>query len=173
MCQFQDLFGPQNRCAGRTQGRIGADKPQHNRQHRGTDNRYCQSAGQKNPFRFHCAHHQRPRRHRARKRSNQRAPAPISIYSSIKAVRTRKRVAPRTFMTTASYTRARWPDAMAPARTRMPASSVTTLMARTANPIFSIMPLAVSNASLTRIIVTFGKARARHGSDRLPFQASW
>ena len=40
-------------------------------------------------------------------------------------------------------------------------SSVTTLMARTANPIFSIMPLAVSNASLTRIIVTFGKARAK------------
>ena len=68
----------------------------------------------------------------------------------------RARVAPSTFITTASCTRRRWVASMAPARTSTPARMLRNPMTRVASPMLPSTLVAVSMASRMRTTVTLG-----------------
>ena len=91
--------------------------------------------------------------------ANSAVASPISRYSSEKAAISMRRVAPSVFSTTASWMRARLPAASAPASTSTEATSATLAAARIAVPSWPTSLLTTSSASLTRTVVTAGKAR--------------
>ncbi len=68
----------------------------------------------------------------------------------------RARVAPKTFITTASWTRRCWVASMAPASTSTPARMLRKPITRLARPILPSTLAAVSMASRMRTTVTLG-----------------
>ena len=89
-------------------------------------------------------------------RPNKAAIAPSSAYSTSIAASSRRRVAPSVFRITASYARARWPAAIAPASTRIAAIRATLDAARIATASWPIMLETASRTSFTLMLVIAG-----------------